>query len=223
MSPAIDDLSALTGRTFAAVLFDMDGTLIDSTPAVERTWLIMAERFGMTPEQLSHSHGVPAKQTLAEIVGPDELDEAVDWVEQLEIDDTEGVVPLPGAIEALTALDDATSAIATSCTRPLMEVRLVASGLPHPAVLVTASDVVTGKPDPAPFLLAASRLGVDPARCLVVEDAVSGLAAGVAAGCATLAVTTTYAAEDLVADAIVPDLASVRFRRVPGGVSIEPA
>lgn len=220
MSPISDDISALTGRSFAAVLFDMDGTLIDSTPAVERTWVKMAERFGLTHEQLRETHGVPARQTLEAIVGPDELQEAVDWVERLEIEDVEGVVPLPGALDALTALDGKTSAIATSCTTDLMEARLQASGLPHPQVLVTASDVERGKPDPAPFLLAATRLGVDPAQCLVVEDAISGVIAGRAAGCLTLGLATTYTADQLNADAVVPNLGAVRFTRTADGVQV---
>ncbi|GMA85505.1 hypothetical protein GCM10025868_07550 [Angustibacter aerolatus] len=103
---------------------------------------------------------------------------------------------LPGAAEALAALPEERRAIVTSCTRPLALVRIEASSLEAPAVVVTADDVETGKPDPAPYLLGAQRLGVDPARCLVVEDAVMGLRSGRAAGAATLAVTTTTPAAE---------------------------
>ena len=98
---------------------------------------------------------------------------------------------LPGAVEALSALRDAKNAIATSCTIPLAKARIEAAELVPPSVLVTADDVQRGKPAPDPYLEAAARLGVDPGRCLVVEDAPAGLASAREAGCPTLAVVTT--------------------------------
>ena len=118
---------------------------------------------------------------------------------------------LPGAAHALAAVHDAKSAIATSCTVPLARARIAAAALVPPNVLVTADDVANGKPSPDPYLEAAARLGVDPADCLVVEDAPAGLTSARTAGCATLAVVTTTAAEKLEADAVVPDLSHVDF------------
>lgn len=213
------DLSALTGRTFDAVLFDMDGTLVDSTPAVTRSWLRWAQEEGVDPALLVGRHGVTAAGIIAAVLpGCDEAARAASLqrIEAIEVGDTDGVVVMPGAVDALAALAGGTSrsAIVTSSTRPLALVRIAAAGLPAPDVVVTASDVTRGKPDPQPFLLAAQHLGVDPARCLVVEDAPAGLEAGRAAGCATLALATTHTRAELAAsrpDAVVDDLAAVRI------------
>lgn len=214
-------LGELEGRTFAAVLFDMDGTLVDSTPAVFRSWIQWAQEEGLDPRQLAGQHGVPARGIIARLLPADRVEESVARIEAIEIADTADLAVLPGAAEALGALDGTgRSAIVTSCTARLAAVRIEATALPAPAVVVTASDVVHGKPAPDPFLEAATRLGVDPRECLVVEDAPSGLEAARAAGCATLAVTTTTAAADLVAGAVVGTLADVRFSVVDGGVRV---
>jgi sugar-phosphatase len=120
-------------------------------------------------------------------------------------------------------LPERRAAIVTSCVRPLALARLAATGLTAPEVMVTADQVEIGKPDPAPFLLAARLLGVDPADCLVVEDAPAGLTAALAAGSARLAVSTTHTAQELDADAIVADLAAVRFTVGADGVRVGPA
>ena len=209
---------ALAGATFDAVLFDMDGTLVDSTPAVTRSWLRWAEQEDVDPALLVGRHGVPAAGIIAAVVP--ERDEAaraaaLERIEAIEVADTEGVVVLPGALAALEALaGGGRSAVVTSSTRALALVRIAAAGLPAPDVVVTASDVTRGKPDPEPFVMAARRLGVDPSRCLVVEDAPAGLEAGRAAGCATLALATTHTRSQLAAcapDAVVDDLGAVRF------------
>jgi len=199
------------GRSpFAAVLFDMDGTLIDSTPSVERCWARWAQEMGVDLQRLLGWHGVPARAIAEALLPPERVEAGVARINQLEVEDTDGIRPLPGAAEALGLLPAGRAAIATSCTRPLAGARIAAAGLVVPDVVVTADDVVRGKPDPEPFVLAAQRLGVDPARCLVVEDAPAGLAAARAAGCATLAVTTTTPPEGLDADVVVRDLAQVR-------------
>jgi sugar-phosphatase len=141
-------------------------------------------------------------------------------INELELTDVDGIVVLPGAAEALASLAGAKNAIATSCTIPLAQARIRASGLVPPSVLITADDVVRGKPDPDPFLTAAERLGADPSRCLVVEDAPMGLKAAHAAGCFTLAVVTTTPREALHADAIVEDLSSVEFQPGPDGIRV---
>jgi sugar-phosphatase len=215
-------LGPLDGRPFAAVVFDMDGTLIDSTTVVVRSWLRWAQEHGVDPRRLEGFHGVPAAAIVAELLPRHRHDDAVARITEIELADTDGIDVLPGAAEALAALAPDHSAIATSCTAPLAAARIAASGLVAPRVLVTADDVERGKPHPDPFLLAAQRLGVDPADCLVVEDAPGGLQAARAAGCATLAVTTTTEREALVADAVVTDLSQVVFTRTASQVSLSP-
>lgn len=219
--PALDDLAALTGRTFAAVLFDNDGTLVDSTPAVERSWLAWAREYDVDPALLGQHHGVPAAGIIASIAPHLDGRSALARITELEIGNTHDVVALPGAVEAVRVIGPEHCAVVTSATRELGIARLSAAGIPLPDVVVTFDDVERGKPHPDPFLLAAERLGVDPAECLVVEDAPSGLTAATAAGCATLALTSTTPAEALDADAVVASLASVQF--VPGseGVALE--
>ena len=226
MSETPGPLDALTARVFAAVLFDMDGTLIDSTPAVERSWAAWAPTYGLDVAALRGLHGIPARGVIARLLDPTVHAEAERHITELEIADVEGIEVLPGAVAALTALAaSGRAAIATSCTDALAQARLAATRLPHPRVVVTASDVRHGKPDPEPYLLAAERLGVNPADCLVVEDAPAGLRSGKAAGCTTLAVTTTTASADLLAnpdaDAVVGTLAEVRFVAGPDGVRVE--
>jgi sugar-phosphatase len=210
----------LADRRFDAVLFDLDGTLIDSTAVVERVWLQWGLAYGLQPGSWTFLHGVPARQMLARLIPASQVDQEYLRLERLEVADVDGIVVLPGAVEALAALRAGRAAIATSGSEPLAKVRIAHTGLPVPAVVVTASDTSIGKPDPAPYLLAAERLGVDPARCLVVEDAPAGLTAARAAGCATLAVTTTHQATDLDADAVVTGLADVRFTVEGDGVRL---
>jgi mannitol-1-/sugar-/sorbitol-6-phosphatase len=211
------------GRVFDAVLFDLDGTLVDSGAAVLRSWLTWAAENGITPQRLHGFHGMPTAQVLAELVTIERVPAAAERLEQLEVGDVDDIVLLPGAARALADVDASRAAIVTSCTAPLAAARIAAAGVVSPAVVVTASDVEVGKPDPAPFLLAATRLGVSPERCLVVEDAVNGLAAARAARMATLAVTTTYQAAALDAEVVVTDLDAVRFVARADGVQVVPA
>ena len=216
-------LGQLAERVFDAVLFDMDGTLIDSTPAVIRSWNMWAAEHGLGPEFVSGWHGVPSATVVRAVLAADRHEAAIARINELEIAELDDIVILPGAIEALAALRGAKNAIATSCTVALAQARLAAAKLTPPSVLVTADDVIHGKPSPDPYLEAARRLGVDPARCLVVEDAPAGLKSARAAGCATLAVTTTTRAEDLIADAVVKDLSRVQFDVAPLGIRVKPA
>jgi sugar-phosphatase len=216
-------LGQLADEVFEAVIFDMDGTLIDSTPAVVRAWATWANEYGLPPIDLSMHHGTPSASVVRAVM-PEHLHEAgMRRITELEIADLHDVVVLPGTVDALTSLASAKNAIATSCTVPLAEARIAAAQLVPPSVLVTADDVVHGKPHPEPFLEAARRLGVDPRRCLVVEDAPRGLEAARAAGCFTLAVLTTTPREALDADAIVNDLSDVRFQVDQDGVRIRRA
>lgn len=221
-TPLLRDLSGLEPRTFDAVLFDMDGTLIDSTPSVVRSWVTWATELGVDPHVLEGNHGVPARQIVTGVLAPERVDAGLARIVELETQDVAGILTLPGSARALEVLGPA-SAIVTSCTRVLATARIAASGLRAPAVVVTADDVEVGKPDPAPYLLGARRLGVDPARCLVVEDAPSGLVSARAAGCATLAVTTTTPVRELLADAVVDSLADVVFTLSADGVRVASA
>ena len=215
-------LGRLADERFAAVIFDMDGTLIDSTPSVGRSWRAWAVEHALTEEHVTGHHGVPAQQIVRKLI-PNDWERAYARINEIELADVDDIVVLPGAAEALAALKEAKNAIATSCTAALATVRIAAAGLTAPSIVVTADDVAQGKPHPDPFLLAARRLGVDPRRCLVVEDAPSGLQAARAAGCFSLAVLTTTPRDDLSADAIVTDLADVEFTVTAEGIAVRPA
>jgi len=196
-----------------ALLFDMDGVLVDSTAAVARVWSVWASKHGLDPETVVKiAHGRPSISTIRELL-PDADHEAEDReVERLEIEDVEGIVALPGAAELLHALPPNRYAIVTSATRPLAEVRLRAAGLLVPANLVTARDVQRGKPNPDPYLRGARILGVAPAECVVIEDAPSGIRAGKAAGSRVVALRTTASDAELQeagADWIVDDCAEL--------------
>lgn len=214
---------ALPMRT-SALLLDMDGTLIDSGPSVERSWNQLLRELGTDLTFGAEQHGKPARQVLGELLP--ELDEAAldaahRRIEELEIADAAEIVVLPGTERLLGELDAAaaqigrtTWTIVTSCTRPLFEARWARTGLPVPAGLVTADQVSRGKPDPEPYLLGAARLGIDPARTIVIEDSIGGLRSGAAAGSRTIAVTSTTPAGDLapLADALVTSLDDLELR-----------
>jgi sugar-phosphatase len=213
-------LGRLADEVFEAVIFDMDGTLIDSTPAVIRAWTTWAEEHQLTAGQLGRHHGVPSAGVVRALLPAERHDAAIARINELELADVADIVVLPGAAEALASLVGAKNAIATSCTIPLAKARIDAAGLVTPSVLITADDVARGKPDPDPFLTAAERLGADPTRCLVVEDAPKGLEAAHAAGCFTLAVVTTTPRAELHADAVVDDLSWVEFLAGPDGIRV---
>ncbi|MGI4896347.1 MAG: HAD-IA family hydrolase [Janthinobacterium lividum] len=212
----------LPDRAFAAVLFDMDGTLVDSTAAIARSWTTWAQEHGFTLEQLNaaHGHGRPAVEIVADLVAADALAVASARITELEIQDVDGVVQLPGVANLLQGLPMSRWAIVTSCSTPLAMARMRAGDLPTPSVLVTFDDVSRGKPDPECFRLGAQRLGFEPGDCLVVEDAPAGLAAARAAGCATLAVRTTHPQGPLDADLVVGLLTEVRMDAGEDGVRV---
>jgi sugar-phosphatase len=195
------------------VLFDLDGVLVDSTPAVARVWAWWARKHGFDPDEVvKRAHGRPSITTIRELL-PDS-DHAAEnrEVERREIADVEGVVPLPGAMELLQALPLDRWAIVTSCTRALAGVRIGAAGLPKPKNLVTSTDVKHGKPDPEPYLKGAQILGLPASECIVIEDAPAGIRAGKAAGARVLALRTTASDAELRqagADWIIDDCAEL--------------
>ncbi len=196
-----------------ALLFDLDGVLIDSTPAVARVWHRWAVEHGFDPEIVVRmAHGRPSRSTIRELLPDADIDREDCEVERREIEDLDGVVLLPGARQLLNTLPPERWTIATSCTRPLAEVRLRTAGLPSPKTLITSSDVKIGKPDPEPYLKAAANLGFAASDCIVVEDAPAGVRAGKAAGARVIALLTTMIRHDLEeagADWIVQNCADI--------------
>ncbi|MGQ4268837.1 HAD-IA family hydrolase [Nocardiopsis changdeensis] len=181
------------GRTTVeveAVLFDMDGTLVDSTAVVEDVWARFAARHGIVlADVLAYSHGRQTKDTLLRFLPPGhDVDAVAEEIEREETTRTDGITEIPGARRLLELLRGVRTAVVTSASRPLAEARLLAAGLPVPEVLVAAEDVAAGKPDPSGYVAAAKRLGVAPDRCLVLEDAEAGILAGLASGAHTLVV-----------------------------------
>ncbi|MFD9213731.1 HAD-IA family hydrolase [Streptomyces sp. NPDC059544] len=231
-----------------ALLFDDDGTLVSSLESVHRCWTRWAGEYGITAEDFARVelHGRPAAEIAADLLPAAVVPESVARIEELEVEDVAGdVVLLPGTAALLGSLPAERWAVVTSATRRLAEARLAEVGV-RPKTLIAADDITRGKPDPEPFLLAARTLGVDPARCVVFEDAPAGLAAGRAAGMTaaglaagraagmttvaltathaagmtTVALTTTHAASELVADIVVPDLSAVSAQATAHGVAI---
>jgi sugar-phosphatase len=201
----------------AALLFDMDGVLIDSTPAVARVWTHFALRHGFDAAEVVHrAHGRPSIMTVREYLpNGDHLAENKE-IERGEIVDLEGIVPLPGAQELLSALPRGRWTIVTSCTRRLAEVRLKTSGLPRPEAFVTSSDITNGKPAPDPYLKGAEVLGFAARDCVVVEDAPAGVGSGKAAGARVIGLCTTMAAQELWdagADWVVRDCSGISLDR----------
>jgi mannitol-1-/sugar-/sorbitol-6-phosphatase len=205
----------MTTVSTQALLFDMDGVLINSIPAVERVWSRWAAERGFNVQEvLRHAHGRPSIATLRDLL-PDADHEAENRiVEQAEIDDVADIVPLPGVKELLAALPHDRWAIVTSCTRPLAEVRIRAAGLPTPELFITANEIMHGKPNAEPYLKGAAGLGFSPQECIVVEDALAGIASGKNAGARVIAFTTTASMDDLVVakpDWMLRDCSAIRL------------
>lgn len=208
-----------------ALLFDMDGVLIDSTPAVARVWARWATEHGFDPVATARrAQGRPSITTIRELL-PETDPEVENWkVEQQEMEDLEGVVSLPGALERLSQLPHDRWAVVTSATPPLAELRVRVAGLPQPQVFITSNDVLYGKPHPEPYRKAAAVLSFSPPRCMVLEDSPAGMQAGKAAGARVIALRTTVLEADLVKarpDWIVDDCRAVALRLVGAGSPLE--
>src|SRR5205823_7358902 len=174
------------------MLFDLDGVLVDSTPAVARVWAWWAREHGFNADEVvEQAHGRPSIATIRELLPNSDYEAENREVERREIEDIEGVIALPGALKLLEALPLDRWAIVTSCTRRLAEVRIGAAELPKPKYLVTSNDVRRGKPDPEPYLKGAQLLAVPAEECVVFEDAPAGIRAGKGAGARVVALRTT--------------------------------
>ena len=198
-----------------AILFDLDGVLVDSTGYVEHQWRRWAESKGLAPEPfLQVCHGRRALDTIR-LAAP-HLNAEAEVAAFIPEDGSEAPAlrPVDGAASLLQRLPVGSWAVATSGPRPAATERLRQAGLPVPPVLVCAEDVVHGKPSPDVYLLAAAGLAVAPSQCLVIEDAPAGIEAARAAGMGVVALTTTHQAGELTADACTRSLAGVHLGRM---------
>jgi sugar-phosphatase len=209
--------SLLLGR-FAAVLVDMDGTILTSTAAAERAWSTWAQRHGIDlPSFLPTIHGVQASETIRRL-GRSDLDPATEAavVTQLELDDVQGVTEVRGARRFLSHVPSNRWAVVTSAPLALARRRMVAAGVPLPPLMVTAESVARSKPAPDGFLLAAERLGVSASRCLILEDSPAGIAAAEAAGGTVLQIRTGHLAP--TARFVVADFSGLRVAQAADGL-----
>jgi sugar-phosphatase len=209
----------------SGVLFDSDGVLVDSTACVERAWSAWARHYGLDEAAvLSKVHGHPSRETVAELLPAAEVAAALAHVDRLELESAGEVRALPGADDLLRSLPRTAWAVVTSGTGALARARLEAAGLPTPVHLVTADDVERGKPEPEPYLAGARALGRRAERCVVFEDAATGVAAARAAG-AGVVVGVGEAARTLDVDTLVVDLSQVCYDgtlRVPDARATPP-
>lgn len=192
----------------AAILFDLDGVLVDSTECVERSWRNWAASRGLDADRVMQvAHGRRTVETVALVAPHLALAEEVAALEGVEAHTTEGVYEIPGARELLERLPLDAWAIVTSGIRSVATLRIRHTGLPMPRVLVPADEITRGKPDPEGYLTAAARLGRAPGECVVVEDAPAGLEAARAAGMRSIGIAGTFPASALtMADLVVPSL-----------------
>ena len=186
----------------------MDGVLISSIGSVIRCWRLWAKKYGVPDaERYNVPHGTRAIDVVKSLRPDIDPEEGLRVIEDMELDDMADLKVLPGVKSLLESLPPERWAIVTSATHRLMLGRLAAAGLPIPQRIISAGMVERGKPDPEPYVRGAQLLGFDPAECIVVEDAPSGVGAGIAAGCRVLAVLGTHSASELEAAAwIVPSL-----------------
>jgi sugar-phosphatase len=195
-----------------AILFDLDGVLVDSTRSVERQWRIWAREQGIGGDEvMAVAHGVRSVEVIRAVAPHLDAEEEVRKLEGREADDHEGVTAMPGAFELVGSVPDGRWGVVTSGTRLLATERLHLFGIPIPKVMVTADDVVNGKPHPEPYLKGAQLLGVKPAECLVIEDAPAGIQSAHAGGMKVIGLTSTYPAAALSeADVVIAKLDRIK-------------
>jgi len=205
------------------ILFDMDGILVSSLGSVERSWAKWGEMRGLDGAlAIKTAHGQRAIDTIR-VLRPDLNDvEELKLIEQIEIDDKEGIEVLKGVERLLESLPEKYWTIVTSATERLARVRLEHAGLKVPARIITADMVTLGKPNPEPYLKGAELLGLKPEECLVIEDSTSGAMAGHTAGCKVLATLFSHTMENLsAADWIVESLEGLSVKPQGDGLEIE--
>jgi sugar-phosphatase len=196
----------------SAILFDLDGVLVDSTGAVDREWRAWAQRKGIDGDAvMAIAHGVRTLEVIQRVAPHLDAEAEVCELERREADHQEGVTVMPGAAELVNSIPEGRWCVVTSGTLLLASARLRFCNLPVPKVMVTADDVAHGKPHPEPYLKGAELLGFDPADCLVIEDAPAGIQAARAGGMKVIGITSTYAADALQhADAVIGKLGQIQ-------------
>jgi mannitol-1-/sugar-/sorbitol-6-phosphatase len=206
-----------------AILFDMDGILISSIGSVERSWTKWALLRGVDPAPARETaHGRRAVETIAKFRPDLDSEKELKVIEDIEIEDNEGLTVLPGVLQLLAALPPDRWTVVTSATERLARVRMSTGGIPVPAQLITAERVKRGKPDPEPFLAGAALLGVAPAGCVVFEDSPSGVVAGRDAGCIVVATTFSHPAQSLeAANYVVRDLTGIHIESASDEIVIQ--
>ena len=206
-----------------AILFDLDGTLVDSAFRVQRLWVEWGTRHGIDPQSIMDvMHGRRAGETISIVAPHLSVQEELETLENDEITDMAGVRPYTSAKILLSQLSSKQWAIVTSGTLRVTSARIKHVGLPTPGVLITAEDVNAGKPAPDGYLLAARRLNVKPSDCVVVEDAPAGIQAGKAAGMRVIAITSSISTEYLnQADVIIQQLADIELYVTSREISIQ--
>lgn len=207
-----DPVAATAAFEADGIVFDCDGVLVDSMPGALACWGDWAERLGLDAQRvIAESHGQPSLAICRHWLPAHQVEAGVALIDRLELDNAVGTLPIRGAAALLHSLPAAVPwGIGTSAGRPLFTARLGAAGLPMPAVSVTADDITHGKPDPEVYVTAMRRLGLDPARAIVVDDSPFGIRAARAAG-ARWVVRVGTGAPAHGEDAVVPDLASLRW------------
>ena len=201
----------------------MDGILISSLGSVERSWTKWALLRGVDPALARETaHGRRAVETIAKLRPDLDNNAELTVIEDMEVEDNEGLTVLPGVLDLLAALPANRWTVVTSATERLARVRMAAAGIPVPEKLLTADKVKRGKPDPEPFLAGAALLGFAPAECVVFEDSPSGVEAGRAAGCTVVATTFSHSAESLdAAHYLVRDLIGIRVKSARDEIVIQ--
>jgi sugar-phosphatase len=212
-------ISTMTLFHCSAILFDLDGVLVDSTKSVSRQWRLWAEERQVDPEEvLRVAHGVRTIEVLRIFAPHLDAEAEVKRVESREADDIDGVAVMPGAAALLRSIPPESWCVVTSGTRHLATKRLQYANLPAPRALVAAEDVAKGKPDPEPYLKGALLLNRSPEECLVIEDAPAGIRAAHAGGMKAIALTSTFAASGLgEADSVASGLAQIQVRSSAAG------
>jgi len=217
-APVLHPLGPTVTVYCKGVLFDMDGILISSLGSVERSWRAWGLARGIDPSEAIHTaHGRRAIETVR-LLRPD-LDDAEElkFIEELEVNDNEGLAVLPGVLELLAKLPGNRWTVVTSATERLARARLAVGGIPAPERMVTADHVTWGKPDPEPYLQGAEILGLAPADCVVFEDSASGTIAGRAAGCTVIGTTFSHPIAQLgAAHYLVTDLTGIGVEVMAG-------
>jgi mannitol-1-/sugar-/sorbitol-6-phosphatase len=189
----------------SAILFDLDGVLVDSTGSVDRHWRIWARERNIDEEKvIAIAHGVRAIEVIRTIAPHLDAEAELRLLEREETDDHKKLKAMPGAIDLVQSLPENRWGVVTSGSRNIAPDRLRMVGVPVPKVLITADEVVNGKPHPEPYLKGAEALGVEPKECLVIEDAPAGIRAAHAAGMKVIGFASTYKSDQLTeADAVI--------------------